>query len=134
MQVDQNFIDNLGFRGGWSLETINNKNFYTIRNPIYCQIFWLRYWYEIGQHDFRNQDFLVQLQDGNMSNKVTMDQYGNLVHTPDGWALIAYLGSRAPIEFGILHHPLNGHVVFFVYVFLVVVVFLVFYRRTKSNK
>jgi hypothetical protein len=133
MNVTQEFIDNLGFRGGWKLETINNKSYYTITNPTYCQIFWLRYWYEIGYKNFANQNFIPQLRDGILTHKVVLDpQTGSLVQTPLGWTLVAYLGSTDFSPRGLIQIPFNGLTIFIVYITIIIVICIVTIVRSHN--
>lgn len=135
MNVDQNFLNNLGFIGGWNIETINNQNFYTLRNPIYCQIFWLRYWHDIGSQNFKNQDFIVQLHDGILTHKVILNpRTGELVQTPLGWTLVAYLGSRPDIpQSGYIQHNINGHVILILYFISLLIVVVILYKPSAKK-
>ena len=125
MKIDQAFLDSLSFRGGWRLETIGDKTFYTIVNPIYCQIFWLQYWYQIGYKHFANQSFIVQLRDGNFTEKVVLDSSnGDLVMAPAGWEMISYLGnfdfsSNPPLQYNV-----NITFVFVIYLICVFVLLI----------
>lgn len=130
MKVTQEFLDNLGFRGGWNLETINDKTYYTIVNPIYCQIFWFRYWHDIGSVNFANQNFIVQLQDGIMTHKVVLDpNSGDLLHTPLAWTMISYLGGMDFKPEPIFNTSFSSLTVLIVYFIVIVVIMLIF-----SNK
>jgi hypothetical protein len=133
MNVNQDFLDNLGFKGGWNVETINNKTFYTITNPTYCQIFWLRYWYEIGYRDFGNQNFITQLKDGILTHKVILDpNNGNLLQTPLGWSLISYLGGTEFLTDGIVQAPFSGTFVLIAFFILIISTLIVAYWRGRQ--
>lgn len=132
MRVDQAFLDNLGFKGGWRVETINNKTYYTIVNPTYCQIFWFRYWYEIGYKSFANQTFITQLKDGIITHKVIIDpQNGNIIQTPLAWTLVSYLGSNEFLPHGILQTDIPGSYILILYLIIMGILTILAYVFTK---
>jgi hypothetical protein len=94
MKVTQEFIDNLGFRGGWKLETINAKTYLVLNDPTYCHVFWMTYWKDVLSVSFRNQQHITFLANGQLRTKVIIDRdTGNLLATPAGWSAIEYFGN-----------------------------------------
>lgn len=119
MRITQSFIDNLSFRGGWKIETINHKSFYVLTDSNYCQIFWLQYWYSIGIDAFKSQDFIRFLNDGDLTSKVILDPTtGDLLMGPQSWNLIYYLGNANNLE--------DPPIVFYISPILVLIVYIIF--------
>jgi hypothetical protein len=127
MNVTQEFLDSLSFSGGWKIETIGEKTFYTLTDPVYCQNFWVQYWYQIGYKNFNNQSFITHLADGNITQKVILDgRTGDLIMAPQGWNLIAYLGSfvidsKPPIQNG-----MSGKFILYLYLVVFAILFILF--------
>lgn len=134
MRITQSFIDNLSFKGGWKVETLNKRSFYVLTDSNYCQIFWLEYWYSIGVSAFRSQDFITFLNDGNLTHKVILDPTtGDLLMGPQSWNLIYYLGTKGdiselPIVFNVSHF-----LVIFLYIIVSVVVLILYYIFAKKQ-
>jgi len=130
MKIDQNYIDNLWFRGGWQLETINDKTYYVINNPIYCQLFWLQLWHDVLAEKFKNQRNIKRLQNGDLSSKVILDvRNGKILQMPSGWANINYTGSKSILEnyppFSINVTGANLLVTYIVIIFIVLMLLVV---------
>ena len=120
MRITQEFIDNLSFRGGWKIETINEKSFYVLTDPNYCQIFWLQYWYSIGVKAFASQSHITFLNDGDLTTKVILDPTnGDLLMVPQSWNLIFYLGNFKDI-------PLEPPIIFYVAPSFIIMAYIIF--------
>lgn len=118
MKVNQKFIESLWFKGGWLLETINDKTYHVINNPKYCQLFWMQFWKEILCEKFKNQNNITFLSNGDITAKVIIDRdTGNLLSSPAGWSAIYYYG-----EYRITEPPLQVNVDSFV----ILVLYLIF--------
>lgn len=136
MRVTQSFLDNLGFNGGWSVETINDKTFYTIKDPNYCQIFWLEYWYTIGRKSFQSQDFITFLNDGDLRHPVILDPVnGDILMAPQSWNLIYYLGNVGDVNDPPIIFYSSPRLVISLYVIFCVIILCIYYtlasRHTK---
>lgn len=94
MKVSKEFMDALWFKGGWQLETINDKSYNVINNPVYCKLFWIQYWKKILAEKFRSQNHLTRIENGDLTSKVIIDpNTNNLLSAPSGWSTIYYYGS-----------------------------------------
>lgn len=94
MKVSKEFMDALWFKGGWQLETINDKSYNVINNPVYCKLFWIQYWKEILAEKFRSQSHVTRIENGDLTSKVIIDpNTNNLLSAPSGWSTIYYYGS-----------------------------------------
>lgn len=83
MKVNQDFIDSLWFKGGWNLETINDKTYHVIHNPVYCKLFWTQYWKEVLVVKFKNQSNIDRIHEGDLTTKVIIDaDTGNVLAAP----------------------------------------------------
>jgi hypothetical protein len=128
MRITQEFIDNLSFKGGWKIETLNKKSFYVLTDANYCQIFWLEYWYSIGINAFRSQDFLTLLSDGDITSKVILDPTtGDLLMGPQSWNLIYYLGTRGNVPEPPIIFYVSPFFVLFIYVIFSLVITILYY-------
>jgi len=133
MRVTQKFLDELGFRGGWTIETINKRTFYTIKDPSYCQIFWLEYWYTIGRQSFQQQDFITFLNDGNLQHQVILDPVnGDLLMGPESWNLIYYLGNVGEISTPPIIFFSSPFLVMAMYVIISIVLLVVYYSLASK--
>lgn len=134
MKITQQFIDDLSFKGGWKVETINNKSFYVLNDPNLCQIFWLEYWYTIGAKAFANQNHIPFLNDGDIRNKVTLNPVdGEILMAQESWSLIFYLGNNnlkpePPIVFYI-----SPIAVIWLYIIFVTIVLILYYTFATKN-
>jgi hypothetical protein len=125
MNISQEFLDNLPFKGGWRLETIGERTFYTLVDPIYCNVFWMYYWYNIGAVNFKNQDFLVTLADGVITHKVILDpSNGNLILPPSGWNLIAYLGTADATEKPPIYIQFSPIILLISYIIIMIIILI----------
>lgn len=137
MKVDQKFIDSLWFRGGWQLETINNKTYNVINNRNYCRLFWMQFWKDILSEKFRNQNNITQLSDGDLSAKVIIDRdTGNLLSSPAGWSTVYYYG-----DYNFTEPPLsinaNAFLIFILYLifmFFVTIIIILFSTKNTVTK
>lgn len=94
MKVSQEFINNLWFKGGWHLETINNHTFSVINNQLFCRLFWMQYWLEILWPAFKNQTHITYVHDVDLTTKVIVDNTnGNLLSAPPSFVNIYYYGT-----------------------------------------
>lgn len=128
MRITQEFIENLSFKGGWKIETINNKSFYVLTDANYCQIFWLQYWYTIGIDAFRSQTFLTFLNDGDITSKVILDPTtGDLLMGPQSWNLIYYLGTQTDVPEPPIIFYISPFVIIFFYVLFSLIITILYY-------
>lgn len=128
MRITQKFIDNLSFKGGWKIETLNKKSFYVLTDANYCQIFWLEYWYSIGIDAFRSQDFLTFLNDGDTTSKVILDPTtGDLLMGPQSWNLIYYLGTKGDAPEPPIIFYVSPFFIMFIYVIFCLVITILYY-------
>lgn len=128
MRINQKFIDNLSFKYGWKIETLNKKSFYVLTDANYCQIFWLQYWYSIGADAFRSQDFLKFINDGDITSKVVLDPTtGDILMGPQSWNLIYYLGTKGDVPQLPIVFNVSPFFVVFIYVIFCLVIVTLYY-------
>jgi hypothetical protein len=94
MKISQDFVNNLWFKGGWQLETVNEQTFTTLSNPVLCRLFWMQYWLEVLLPAFQNQTHIKVLHDLDITTKVIIDTVnGKLLSAPPSWVNIFYYGN-----------------------------------------
>lgn len=131
MKVTKKFLDNLWFKGGWQLETINDKSYNTITNPVYCKLFWTQYWKDILAEKFSKQNHITEIENGDLTSKVIIDpNTNNILSAPRGWANIYYGGSLNAMKDDNLKPTFSNNfdykkVLIFYFVFIIVVIILV---------
>ncbi|AJD20116.1 PIF-6 [Tipula oleracea nudivirus] len=138
MKISQEFINNLWFKGGWQLETINEQTFSTISNPILCRLFWLQYWKEILLPAFQNQKHIKILDEVDLTTKVIVDTVnGNLLSTPPSWVNIFYYGDyikediREPL-FLVNNNTLT--ITIFIIIVIIIINVIVLFIPSKNQK
>lgn len=58
----------------WRYEVINYVGFYTLRNSIYCQIFWLQLWYNDMAIRFQQQNMIRAVDNLDLTLPVFIDE------------------------------------------------------------
>lgn len=136
MKISQDFINNLSFKGGWKIETLNNKSFYVLTDPDYCQIFWLEYWYNIGINAFHSQNHIQFLNDGDLRTKVILDPInGDLLMPPQSWNLIFYLGNyQMPPDPPIIFYVSPNLIILCYTIFCIVALIIYFTFSTPHSR
>lgn len=72
--------------------TLDGSQF-TIKNPIYAQIFWLHLWHNKLAVEYANQDMITDLHSYNMTQPVIFDADMNLKFIPPTMKAIHYYGN-----------------------------------------
>lgn len=127
MRVTQKFIDELSFKGGWKIETLNTKSFYVLTDPVYCQVFWIQYWNSIGVKAFSSQRHITFLNSGDLRTKVILDPTnGDLLMGPESWNLIYYLGNIQETKQPIIFY-VSPVVIITIYIIFCIVIIILYY-------
>ncbi|UBZ25668.1 PIF-6 [Carcinus maenas nudivirus] len=51
----------------WSTKYYNGLFCYVIKNPVYCQVFWLDFWHNYVLTQFQNQNMITSVENQNLT-------------------------------------------------------------------
>lgn len=119
----------------WSMKIINNQECYVIKNSIYCNVFWVDFWYHFFAEKFKNQKMIVHIQKQDLTLRVTLSENLELLSLPVSLQNIAYAESYkvtdTPYRINI---SINTIFLFCILIYAVIIaITFIFFQKSKYS-
>lgn len=77
----------------WTYEIIENKPYYCIRNPVYANVFWTHYWYNVFAQLYKNQQMVTHLLNVDLTIPVIISENLKIISAPTSMQNIYYFST-----------------------------------------
>ena len=136
MKVGKEFFNHLKNipKTAWTMERIEGKTYFILKNPSYCQVFWVTFWYHYFTNKFKTQKYITHIENLDLTLPVFITTEYELVNAQQIIENISYyseLKEYKPPMF------LNIKMTTLLILYLVFVVFIVagslFYKKINPQ-
>lgn len=98
MYIPKEYIKNLLAKKtipvlAWSIEYIDDKLCYTLKNEIYCKIFWMDLWYNYISEKYKSQYMIDNVENLDLTVSVMITRDLQLINAPKVIQNIVYFAS-----------------------------------------
>ncbi len=107
----------------WSTKYVNGKLCYHIKNPVYCQVFWLDFWYNELSVKFKKQNMIEYLENQELDLPIIITEDYILLNVPKPIQNIDYFSQERLIKTPfMLNMSLNSVMLLTIISFTIVIV------------
>lgn len=139
MKIPPDFLLKLNnsFKNAWTEEFIDGKICYCLRNPVYCQAFWVGLWYHYLADEFRRQNYIELIRNTDLTLPVFMTENFEIINAEPVLENIVYYAElqnspiRPPVE---VPFKMLTIYITFVITFILLVIGMAFYDNYKEKK
>ncbi|UVT30874.1 PIF-6 [Penaeus vannamei nudivirus] len=101
MKVTNEYLEDLIKRNAiplneWQTKYIGDDYCLIIKNPVYCRVFWLDYWYHVLSPKFKHQDMITEISNQDLEAVVIITESGNFLKVPQDIQNIDYFSKERP--------------------------------------
>lgn len=115
----------------WSMKFYKDEECFEIKNSIYCNVFWVDFWYHCLQDKFKNQKIITELQKQDLTSKVIISKNFELINAPQSIQNILYYGNYEPTTPFVLDFSITTVFIFCLTIFiLIAIVTTVFFNKS----
>lgn len=107
----------------WSLKIIENQTCFVIKNPTYCNIFWVDFWYHYLSPLFKKQIHFDSIGPQDLTLRVSITESLQLIQIPTSMQNIYYYGNiceTTPFKL-----PFTINIIFIVSVVFYIVIYFI---------
>lgn len=107
----------------WSLKIIENQTCFVIKNPVYCNIFWVDFWYHYLSPLFKKQLHFDSIGPQDLTLRVSITESLQLIQVPTSIQNIYYYGNineNTPFKL-----PFSINAIFIVGVLLYIIIYFI---------
>uniref|UniRef100_A0AAU8GC38 Uncharacterized protein n=1 Tax=Faxonius propinquus nudivirus TaxID=3139431 RepID=A0AAU8GC38_9VIRU len=137
MKLDATYLDNLIDKkviplSAWYLQLINNEECFTIKNQIYCIIFWMDLWYNVLINKFKDQNMINNIEKLDLTRPVIITSSLVLLSAQPIVQNIDYFSTKSKKK----NPPFFINIsIFTVFILIIIVyVFIIILSLFNSNK
>ena len=121
------YFNNFKLRGivpdsQWQNVIYNNTNCLVLKNPIYCNLFWLDFWLNYLGEKFKKQTVIFELPKQNLTEQVIITETGFLISHQYSLNSIDYFSRKTQYKEPFLSIPINITTIFFIYILLLLII------------
>ncbi|UHB41817.1 PIF-6 [Macrobrachium rosenbergii nudivirus] len=118
----------------WSYKYYANKQCYVIKNSIYCQVFWLDFWYNYLAEKFRKQNVVTFINNLDITLPVIITEDFIMLNAPPVIQNIQYFSEPVLKEtpFILKNVSINSVFVFFIILFAFIIFVTYFFFKDSA--
>lgn len=80
MKITTEFISKLNVpQSAWAFEMVENRPLYTIRNPRWCNVFWVELWDQVLQPMFKDQQMVPRVENVDVTLPILVTEQLELI-------------------------------------------------------
>lgn len=140
MKISAAYLNDLFSRkiiplSAWSVSIFNDRECFTIRNSVYCNVFWVDFWYHELVRIFSRQKVITQLQKQDLTLPVIISEEFELLSIPTSLQNIGYYGNLTNNSLTPFRSPITAKITLFIFFisFLFIVFITLFFDNIRNS-